>query len=63
MDGNYAVYRVTEVQDADPADEVPDARSTRQRIAERQLGNEEFAAYLQEAGRKADIVKNERVFD
>jgi peptidyl-prolyl cis-trans isomerase D len=63
VDGNYAVYRVTEVQDADPADEVPDARSTRQRIAERQLGNEEFAAYLQEAGRKADIVKNERVFD
>ena len=62
-DGNYAVFSVTEVRDADPSVEAPDARSSRARLVERQMGNEEFSAYLEEAVRNAKIVKNERVFD
>lgn len=62
-DGNYAVFALTQVRNADPAVETPDARTARQRTLQRQIGNEEFAAYLEEAERNADIVKNEQVFD
>ncbi len=62
-DGNYGVFGVSEVRDADPAVETPDARASRERLVGRQLGNEEFSAYVEEAVRRADIVKNERVFD
>ena len=62
-DGNYAVFGVMDVRDADPSVEAPDARSSRARLVARQMGNEEFSAYLEEAVRNAKIVKNERVFD
>src|SRR5512138_503313 len=61
-DGNYGVFGVSDVRDADPASETPDARASRERLVGRQVGNEEFSAYLEEAVRRADIVKNERVF-
>jgi peptidyl-prolyl cis-trans isomerase D len=62
-DGNYAVYEVTQVRNADPSIEPTDAKVNRRRLSERQLGNEEFAAYIEEAEGNADIVKNERVFE
>jgi peptidyl-prolyl cis-trans isomerase D len=62
-DGNYAVLEVTQVRNADPATEAAEAKLSRRRLTERQLGNEEFAAYIEEAERNADIVKNERVFE
>jgi peptidyl-prolyl cis-trans isomerase D len=62
-DGNYAVFEVTQVRNADPATEAAEAKVSRRRLTERQLGNEEFAAYIEEAERNADIVKNERVFE
>ncbi len=62
-DGNYAVFSVSEVRDADPANEKPDARTARERQLGRQVGTEELTAYVEEAVRNAKIVKNERVFD
>lgn len=62
-DGNYAVFALTQVRYGDPANETPEARANRRRLAERQLGTEEFEAYLTEAERNADVVKNPRVFD
>lgn len=62
-DGNYAVFSVTEVRNADPSVETPDAKTSRRNLAQRQLGNEEFAAYVREAEANAKIVKNERIFD
>jgi len=62
-DGNYAVYAVTAVRPGDPSKEAGQERSSRRVQSERQLGNEEFSAYLSEAEAKADIVRNETVFD
>ncbi len=62
-DGNYAVFAVTQVRNADPAVETPDAKTSRMNLVQRQIGNEEFAAYVEQAEANADIVKNERVFD
>ena len=62
-DGNYAVVAVTEVRNADPTTEAPEPRTNRRRQAESQVGNEELVAYVEEAERKADIVKNEKVFE
>lgn len=62
-DGNYAVYALTQVRNGDPATETPDAKKARSTNAARQMGNEEFAAYLAEAVRTADIDKNPRVFE
>jgi peptidyl-prolyl cis-trans isomerase D len=62
-DGNYAVLQVTQVRDGDPSGETETAKMSRRRAVERQFGNEEFAAYVQEAERNADIVKNQRVFE
>lgn len=62
-DGNFAVFQVAQIRNADPSAEAQAAKTNRRRMAERQFGNEEFAAYIQEAERNADIVKNERVFE
>jgi hypothetical protein len=62
-DGNYAVYAVTQVRNADPTKE-PDAEKTaRKRRAEVQHGNEEFAAYVGEAERTTDIERNDKIFE
>jgi peptidyl-prolyl cis-trans isomerase D len=62
-DGNYAVYAVTAVRDPDPAQEPQKDKEARTRQLQVQLGNAEFAAYLSEAERRADVDRNERVFE
>lgn len=62
-DGNYAVFALTVVRPGDPATENAGDRSLRRLQLERQLGNEQFSAYLAEAERNADIVRNETVFE
>ncbi len=62
-DGNYAVYAVTAVRNADPSKEEAVAKATRKRRAEVQHGNEEFAAYVDEAERTTKIVKNDKLFE
>ena len=41
-DGNYAVYAVTQVRNADPSKEAAAEKTARKRRAETQHGNEEF---------------------
>jgi len=62
-DGNYAVWSLTAVRTPDASSEPAEQKTARARQAERQLGNEEFAAYLQEAERTAKISRNEKVFE
>ena len=62
-DGNYAVYAVTQVRNADPSKEVAAEKTARKRRAEVQHGNEEFAAYVDEAERTTKIVKNDKLFE
>ena len=62
-DGNYAVFTLTAVQPGDPSKEAAADQSSRRVQSERQLGNEEFSAYLAEAEARADIVRNETVFE
>jgi peptidyl-prolyl cis-trans isomerase D len=62
-DGNYAVLAVTQVRNGDPAVEPEKERTDRRRRLERQVGNEEFTAYLTDAELNAEIVKNPQVFD
>ena len=62
-DGNYAVYAVTQVRNADPSKEVAAEKTARKRRAEMQHGNEEFAAYVDEAERTTKIVKNDKLFE
>ena len=62
-DGNYAIYAVTQVRNADPSKEAPTERITRKRRAEVQTGNEEFSAYIAEAERTTKIVKNDKLFE
>jgi peptidyl-prolyl cis-trans isomerase D len=62
-DGNYAVYAVTQVRNADPAKEAANEKSARKRRAEVQHGSEDFAAYIGEAERATKIVKNDKVFE
>lgn len=62
-DGNYAVFSVSQVRSGDPAAEPPAEKTARLRNAQRQLGNEEFAAYVAEAERTADIDKNDKIFE
>lgn len=62
-DGNYAVFAVSGVRNADPATEASAEKDARRRRVEQQLGNEEFEAYVAEAERTTDIVKNEKVFE
>jgi peptidyl-prolyl cis-trans isomerase D len=62
-DGNYAVYAVTQVRNADPSKEAAAEKNNRRRRAEVQAGNEEFGAYLGEAERTTKIVKNDKLFE
>lgn len=60
--GNYAVYAVSDVRSgAASAESAPD-RTNRQVQTARQLGNEEFAAYISESERNAKIVRNDKLF-
>ena len=61
-DGNYAVIVVSDVRSGDVKAETPEQRTARRRGVERQVGTEEFAAYVAEVERSADVVKNEKVF-
>jgi peptidyl-prolyl cis-trans isomerase D len=62
-DGNYAVYALSAVRPGDVAQETAGDRSSRRLQAERQLGNEEFAAYIEAAEQQADVVRHENVFE
>jgi peptidyl-prolyl cis-trans isomerase D len=62
-DGNYAVYAVTLVRNADPSKEAAAERNNRRRRAEVQTGNSEFNAYVGEAERTTKIVKNDKLFE
>lgn len=62
-DGNYAVLAVTQVQNAEPSEEPETERAARQRQGAQRVGGEELMAYVNEAERKADIVRNDRVFE
>jgi peptidyl-prolyl cis-trans isomerase D len=62
-DGNYAVYAVTQVRNADPSKEAATEKAARKRRAEAQHGQEEFSAYVDEAERTTKIVKNEKLFE
>jgi len=62
-DGNYAVLAVTQVRNAEATAEQEAQRTARKTQAERRLGNEELTAYVEEAERNADIVRNEKVFE
>jgi peptidyl-prolyl cis-trans isomerase D len=62
-DGNYAVVAVTQVRSGEVSAEQEAQRTARKTQAERLLGNEELTAYVEEAERKADIVRNEKVFE
>jgi peptidyl-prolyl cis-trans isomerase D len=60
--GNYAVYAVSDVRSGNPSTEAAPQRTVRQRQTERQVGNEEFAAYIAESERNAKIVRNDKLF-
>lgn len=62
-DGNYAVWSLTAVRAPTVAAEPADQKTVRQRQTERQLGNEEFSAYLKEAERTATISRNDKIFE
>ena len=62
-EGNYAVYAVTQVRNADPSKEAATEKSARKRRAEVQSGQGEFAAYVDEAERTTKIVKNDKLFE
>jgi peptidyl-prolyl cis-trans isomerase D len=62
-DGNYAVYAITQVRNADPTKEAAAEKSARKRRAEVQAGNGEFSAYVNEAERTTKIVKNDKIFE
>jgi peptidyl-prolyl cis-trans isomerase D len=62
-DGNYAVIAVTQVRSGEATAEPEAQRTARKTQVERRLGNEELTAYVEEAERNADIVRNEKVFE
>jgi peptidyl-prolyl cis-trans isomerase D len=62
-DGNYAVLAVTQVRSGEADKEPEQQRSARRRQAEVRAGSEEFTAYVEEAQRNADIVRNDKVFE
>lgn len=62
-DGNYAVYAITQVRNADPATEAATEKNARKRREEGQHGNQEFAAYIEEAERNTKIEKNDKLFE
>lgn len=62
-DGNYAVVAVTQVRNAEATAESETQRTARKTQIANQLGSEELTAYVEEAERNADIVRNEKVFE
>ena len=62
-DGNYAVLAVTQVRNADAGAQPDTERAARQRQGAQQVGGEELTAYVKEAERNADIVRNDKVFE
>lgn len=62
-DGNYAVLAVTQIRNAEASAEPETERAARRRQAEQRSGGEELTAYVKEAERNADIVRNEKVFE
>ena len=62
-DGNYAVFAVTQVRNADPSKEAGRREDRPQASRGSAAGNEEFAAYIEEAERTTKIVKNDKVFE
>jgi hypothetical protein len=62
-DGNYAVLAVTQVRNAEAGAEPETERAARRRQAEQRVGGEELTAYVEEAERNADIVRNDKVFE
>jgi peptidyl-prolyl cis-trans isomerase D len=62
-DGNYAVFALTNTRNGDPTSAKPEEKDAIRRRGERQIGNEEFAAYIADATRKAKVVKNNQVFE
>jgi hypothetical protein len=62
-DGNYAVLAVTQVRNADATAEQEAQRTARKTQIANRLGSEELTAYVEEAERKADIVRNDKVFE
>jgi peptidyl-prolyl cis-trans isomerase D len=62
-DGNYAVLAVTQVRNAEATAEPEAQRTARKTQIANRLGSEEMTAYVEEAERKADIVRNEKVFE
>jgi hypothetical protein len=62
-EGNYAILALTNARNGDPASAKAEEKDAMRRRGERQLGNEEFAAYIADATRKAKIVKNNQVFE
>ena len=62
-DGNYAVLAVTQIRSGEADKEPEQERAIRRRQAEMRAGNEELIAYVEEAQRNADIVRNDKVFE
>jgi peptidyl-prolyl cis-trans isomerase D len=62
-DGGYALVAVSRVIAADPKSEATAERTARQAREARQKGNEEFAAYVADVERGADIKRNPAVFE
>ncbi|WP_129645404.1 SurA N-terminal domain-containing protein [Peristeroidobacter agariperforans] len=62
-DGNYAVLAVTQIRSGEAGSEPEQQRTARRRQAEVRSGNEELTAYVEEAQRNADIVRNDKVFE
>jgi peptidyl-prolyl cis-trans isomerase D len=62
-DGNYAVLAVTQVRNGDASTEPEPAKNARRRQGEQRMGGEELTAYVKEAERNADIVRNDKVFE
>jgi peptidyl-prolyl cis-trans isomerase D len=62
-DGNYAVLAVTQVRNAEAGGQPETERAASRRQAEQRIGGEELTAYVEEAERNADIVRNEKVFE
>ncbi|HWK72777.1 MAG TPA: SurA N-terminal domain-containing protein [Povalibacter sp.] len=62
-EGNFVVFAVSAVRNGDPAAEAPNDKMARRRQGQQQSGMEEFGAYVAEAERNADIVRNDKVFE
>ena len=62
-DGNYAVLTVTQVRNGEASAEPEAQRTARKTQVGQRVGSEELTAYVEEAERTADIVRNDKVFE